>query len=92
MDLARDVVQRRFGSAVGRVGEIALLHIRQAGRGGAERDELGRFGIVEEVQDSLEEVNDAAHVDFKVLPDVGNLDLTDGREDLGDTGVGDDDV
>lgn len=92
VDLERDVVQSRFGRAVGGVGEVALLHVRQAGRGGAERDELGRFGMVEEGQDGLEEVDDAAHVDFEVLPDIGNLDLADGWEDLGDTSVGDDDI
>lgn len=92
VDLERDVVQSRFGSAVGGVGEIALLHVRQTGRGGAERDELGRFCFVEEGQDGLEEVDDAAHVDLKVLPDIGNFDLTDWWEDLGDTSVGDYDV
>lgn len=88
VDLERDVVQSCFGSAVGGVGEIALLHVRQTGRGGAERDEFGRFCFVEEGQDGSEEVDDAAHVDFKVLPDIGNLDLTDWWEDLGDASVG----
>ena len=90
MDLERDVVQGCLGSAIGRVGEIALLHVGQAGRRGAERDKFGRFGLVEEGQDGLKEVNDGAHVHFKVLPDIGHLDLTDWWENLGDASIGDD--
>ena len=89
MDLERDVVQGRLGSAVGRIGEIAPLHVGHAGRRGAERDELGRLGLVEEGQDGLKEVDDGAHVHLKVLPDVGHFDLADGWEDLGDASVGD---
>ncbi len=89
MDLERDVVQGCLGSAVGRVGEVALLHVGQTGRRSAERDELGRSCVVEEGQDGLEEVDDAADVDLKVLPDIGHLDLADWWEDLGDACVGD---
>ena len=90
MDLKRDVVQGCLGSAIGRVGDILLLHVGHAGRRGAERDEFGRLGPVEEGRDGLEEVNDGAHVHLKVLPDIGHLDLTDGWEDLADAGIGDD--
>ena len=90
MDLERDVIQGGLGSAIGRVGEIALPHAGHAGRRGAERDEFGRFGLVEEGQDGLEEVNDGADVDLKMLADVGHLDLTDWWENLGDASIGDD--
>ena len=89
MDLERDVIQGGLGSAIGRVGEIALFHAGHAGGRGAERDELGRIGLVEEGQDGLEEVNDGADVYLKMLADVGHLDLTDWWENLGDASIGD---
>ena len=92
VDLERDVVQGGLGSAIGRVGEIALLHACHASGRGAERDELGGFGLVEEGQGGLEEGNDGADVDLKMLPDVGHLDLADWWENLGDASIGDYDV
>ena len=48
VDLARDVIQSCLGSAIRGVMEIALLHVRHAGRRSTQRDEFGRLGIVEE--------------------------------------------
>jgi hypothetical protein len=92
VDAAGYVVNSRLGCTIVSQGEGDMLHGADAAGDASDDDELGLFGVLQQGDDSLEEVEGAEGVHVEHLLHVVDVQRRNGAEAARDSSVGDDKI